>query len=108
MAHSISYLFPSYRHVITIFLIYCKAFIANKISFALIYVECICLAFTCTLLTDPNHGVMACSLKDDTCSFTCNTGYELTGSDTRTCQNDGRWSGSESKCRIGECCIYVL
>ena len=26
-------------------------------------------------------------MHEDTCSFTCNTGYELTGSDTRTCQS---------------------
>ena len=35
----------------------------------------------------------------DTCSFTCDTGYELTGSDTRTCQSDGSWSGSDDVCR---------
>ena len=34
-----------------------------------------------------------------TCSFTCNTGYELTGSDTRTCQSDGSWSGSDDVCK---------
>ena len=46
-----------------------------------------------------------CSLGDDgvpsyeeTCSLTCNTGYELTGSDTRTCQGDGNWSGSDDVC----------
>jgi len=33
----------------------------------------------------------------DTYSFTCNTGYELTGSDTRTCQSDGSWSGSDDE-----------
>jgi len=50
-----------------------------------------------------------CSLGDDgvpsyedTCSFTCNTGYELTGSDTRTCQSDGSWSGSDDMCRRGK------
>ena len=37
----------------------------------------------------------------DTCSFTCNTGYELTGSDTRTCQSDGSWSGNDDVCRRG-------
>ena len=49
-----------------------------------------------------------CSLGDDdtfsyedTCDFTCNTGYELTGSDTRTCQSDGSWSGSDDVCRRG-------
>ena len=50
-----------------------------------------------------------CSLGDDgvpsykdSCSFTCNTGYKLSGSDTRTCQSDGRWNGSETMCSRGE------
>ena len=62
----------------------------------------------CPSLADPNNGVITCSLGDDgipsyedTCSFTCNTGYELTGSDTRTCQSDGNWSGSETMCSRG-------
>ena len=33
-----------------------------------------------------------------TCNFTCNTGYELTGSDSRTCQSDGTWSGAKATC----------
>ena len=41
----------------------------------------------------------------DTCSFTCNTAYELTGNDTRTCQSDGSWSGSDDVCRRG---MYIL
>ena len=63
---------------------------------------------SCPSLTDPNNGVINCSLGDDgvrsyedTCSFTCNTGYELTDSDTRTCQGDGSWSGSDVVCRRG-------
>ena len=67
------------------------------------------LIVICPSLTDPNNGVINCSLEDDeapsyedTCSFTCNTGYELTGSDTRTCQSDGSWSGSDSMCSRGE------
>ena len=62
----------------------------------------------CSSLTDPNNGMIDCSLGDDgvssyedTCSFTCNVGYELTGSDTRTCQSDGNWSGSDDVCRRG-------
>ena len=63
----------------------------------------------CPSLTDPNNGVIICALGDDgvssyedTCSFTCNTGYELTGSDTRTCQSNGNWSGSsDDVCRRG-------
>ena len=38
----------------------------------------------------------------ETCNYTCNTGYELTGSDTRTCWNDGSWSGSDPVCARGE------
>ena len=62
----------------------------------------------CLSLTDPNNGMITCLLGDDgvpsyedTCSFTCNTGYELTGSDTRTCQSNGSWSGSDVVCRRG-------
>ena len=69
----------------------------------------------CTSLSDPNNGVISCSLGndeapsyEDTCSFTCNTGYELTGSDTRTCQSDGSWSGSDDVCGRGVCvCVCV-
>ena len=38
----------------------------------------------------------------DNCRFTCNAGYELNGSDTRTCQNDGNWSGNDDVCRRGK------
>ena len=62
----------------------------------------------CSSHTDPNNGMISCSLGDDgvpsykdTCNFTCNTGYELTGSGTRTCQSDGSWSGSDVVCRRG-------
>ena len=41
-------------------------------------------------------------LPQDTCSYTCNTGYELTGSDTRTCQSGGSWNGSDGVCQRGE------
>ena len=67
------------------------------------------LADACPLLTGPNNGAINCSLGDDgvpsyddTCSFTCNTGYNLTGSDTRVCQNDGNWSGKETMCTGGK------
>jgi len=65
----------------------------------------VCLIVTCPPLTDPDNGTIVCLLEDDgvsfyedTCSFTCNTGYKLTGSDTRTCQSDGSWSGSVTIC----------
>ena len=61
-----------------------------------------------------NNGVINCSLRDDgvpsyedTCNFTCDTGYELTGSDTRTCQSDGIWSGTETTCTDGKNCLLL-
>ena len=72
------------------------------------------IAVSCPLLIDPDNGALNCSMGDDgvpsyedTCSFTCNTGYELTGSDTRTCQSDGRWSGSDDVCRRGTVAIQL-
>ena len=67
------------------------------------------LLASCPSLSEPSNGVINCSLGDDrvpsyedTCSFTCNTGYELTGSESRTCQSDGSWSGSIAMCDRGE------
>ena len=60
----------------------------------------------CDNLSTPANGkIISCSsgttgvgYEGDTCSFTCNTGYELTGSDNRTCQSNGSWSGNEATC----------
>ena len=64
----------------------------------------------CDDLSSPTNGeIMSCSsgrvgvgYEGDTCSFTCNTGYELTDSATRTCQSDGSWSGSDVTCSRGK------
>ena len=70
---------------------------------------CLVLLVSCPTLTDPSNGVMNCSMGDDgvpsyedTCSFTCNTGYGLPGSEIRTCQSNGSWSGSDVTCGISE------
>ena len=64
---------------------------------------------SCPPLDNPVNGMINCSLGDDNltsykdiCSFTCNTGYELIGSDTRTCQSNGSWSSNNSSlCKRG-------
>ena len=68
------------------------------------------LIVSCSSLIDPNNGMMNCSLGDDnitsyedTCGFTCNTGYQQIGSSQRTCQSDGSWSGSPVSCIFVEC-----
>jgi len=48
-----------------------------------------------------SSGRVGVAYEGDTCGFTCNAGYELTGSDTRTCQSNGSWSGSDDVCRRG-------
>ena len=65
----------------------------------------IILLVTCPLLNSPNNGTVSCSLRDngipnpgETCSFTCNTGYQLIGSAIRSCQNNLRWSGNDAIC----------
>jgi len=63
----------------------------------------------CGILSKPSNGGISCSsgregvsYEGDTCSFTCNTGYLLTGSEARTCQSNGSWSGIETFCRQGK------
>ena len=63
-------------------------------------------------LTDLDNGMVICLLGDDgvssyedTCSFTCNTGYELTGSDNRTCQNDAEISAYQ--CTMYYACLML-
>ena len=69
---------------------------------------CFLFMVSCPSLMDPSNGVINCSLGDhgvpsyeDTCSYTCNTGYELTGSDTRNCQSNMNCSGSDVICSRG-------
>ena len=80
----------------------CNDFLCNDI---------IGFSVSCPSLDNPSNGMISCSLGDrvpsyeDTCNFTCDTGYELTGSDTRTCQSDGSWSGSIAMCSRGNISI---
>ena len=63
------------------------------------------------MLSPPSNGkITLCSsgtegvgYEGQTCNFRCDAGYELTGSDTRTCQSNGSWSGSPASCTIMEC-----
>ena len=67
-----------------------------------------CTGIQCHNLSTPANGMIFCSsgrvgvgYEGDVCGFLCNTGYELTGSDTRTCQSNRSWSGSVVICRRG-------
>jgi len=58
---------------------------------------------SCQLLTAPDNGMIDCtgSLFEDTCTFSCDDGYELTGNENRTCQSDQTWSGTDPMCIQG-------
>ena len=53
-------------------------------------------------LTDPANGQVdhtAGTSLGQTGIYSCNTGYNLVGDDTRTCQATGNWSGSAPTCQ---------
>ena len=66
------------------------------------------LLLACASQTAPTNGMISCTLggdgvpnPGDTCTYTCDTGHELTNSNTRTCQSDGSWSNSAPMCGRG-------
>lgn len=60
---------------------------------------------TCPTLDPPPNGSVdgAAGSAGDVATYRCDTGYVLTGnggSDTRTCQSDGSWSGLTPTCEV--------
>ena len=56
----------------------------------------------CGNLTDPANGQVAHTSGttfEYTATYSCNTGYNLVGDSTRTCQATGEWSGSAPTCQ---------
>ena len=82
----------------------------------------------CRNLTDPANGNVTHSSGttfQQRATYSCNTGYNLVGDSTRTCQATGEWSGSTPTCqgtllkgdlilsiraykRVTTICIWVL
>ena len=55
----------------------------------------------CGSLTDPANGqvdLTSGTTFGQTATYSCNTGYNLVGDSTRTCQATGVWSGSAPTC----------
>ena len=55
---------------------------------------------TCSVLPIPTNGRRSSSQRNYnvTVSFSCNTGYNLRGNSSRTCQSTGQWSGTQPTC----------
>ena len=59
-------------------------------------------AVDCGNLTDPVNGSVdhtAGTTLNHTAIYSCNTGYNLVGDSTHTCQRTGNWSGSAPTCQ---------
>ena len=67
--------------------------------------SCVFLSLTavdCGNLTDPANGQVnhtAGTTYGQTATYRCNTGYNLVGDSTCTCQATGNWSGSAPTCQ---------
>jgi sulfatase modifying factor 1 len=62
-------------------------------------------AASCPELTSPPGGVVSVSALTSGASatYSCNAGYDLSGTPTRTCQTDGTWSGAPPTCTVRDC-----
>ena len=60
------------------------------------------LTVDCGNLTDPGNGSVthsAGTTLGQTANYSCDTGYNVVGNSTRTCQAIGNWSGSAPTCQ---------
>ena len=81
---------------------------SSLLNYINVYMCCVFVDIRCDILSTPSNGKMSCSsgkmgvgYEGDTCRFTCNTGYELLGNGTSTCQSNESWSFSNSTCKKG-------
>ena len=69
----------------------------------------------CGSLTDPANGqvdLTSGTTFGQTVTYSCNTGYNLVGDSTRTCEGTGEWSGSAPTCegmllKVLFICVYI-
>ena len=68
-------------------------------------------AVDCGSLPDPANGQFdhtAGTALGQTTNYRCNTGYNLVGDITRTCQSSGNWSGTAPTCQGVYVCKLTL
>ena len=58
----------------------------------------------CGSLVAPENGTLTIdnTTFNSTANYSCNVGYNITGAEMRTCQENGSWSGQEPTCQ-SEC-----
>ena len=75
----------------------------------MMYSYLVSTAVNCGSLTNPANGRVSHSggtTFRKTATYSCNRGYNLVGSSTRTCQSTRRWSGSTPTC--SRTCVVIL
>ena len=62
------------------------------------------------MLTDPENGAVTDNTDVDTqANYTCDAGYCLNGTRSRTCQNDGNWTGTQPTCgKQANLCLFFV
>ena len=68
--------------------------------------EPVCVLIQCSELKTPTNGKMKCTDADkygSTCIFSCQEGYDLSGSLRRQCTEAGTWSGTMTRCGAASC-----
>jgi len=63
------------------------------------------VGLTCPGLANPTNGSVSAPTtnRGDSAVYSCDTGSNLLGSKTRTCQADGTWNAAEPTCTIVDC-----
>uniref|UniRef100_A0A7M5XB16 Uncharacterized protein n=1 Tax=Clytia hemisphaerica TaxID=252671 RepID=A0A7M5XB16_9CNID len=61
----------------------------------------LCKALPCVTVSSLNHGNISCTgyVTDQSCSYECHSGFNLLGSDQRTCLPSSQWSGNAPQCQ---------
>ena len=68
----------------------------------MLYSVSISTAVDCGPLPNPDNGQVDTSsgtTSESTATYTCDNGYNLSGSQSRTCGADGLWASSEPICQ---------
>ena len=76
-------------------------FVKVCLKFGIIYYAITIAAVDCGPLTNPDNGQVDTPYGTtfrSTATYTCDTGYALSGSQSRSCGADGNWTSSEPFC----------
>ena len=61
---------------------------------------------SCLSLMTPRNGNYTCDgpqITGTVCTFECNLGYNLVGSESRECLHNSEWSGNTTSCEVLHC-----